>query len=93
MLVILSPVVLRCSIGALVRSSNVGSSSSGVLKAISFLWVISQTLNSYWDFTNGDAVLLARREIADLVLEKRQKRVRIASGSQMAIVAVRGTKF
>jgi hypothetical protein len=70
-LVILSPVVLRCSIGALVGSSNVGSSSSGVLEAIPFLWIISQTLNSYWDFTDGDAVLLARGKVADLILEKR----------------------
>ena len=92
-LVILSPIFLRCSVGTFVRNSEICSCSSSVLETVSFLGVVRQTLSCYWDFTDGDVVLLARWEIADLVLEKRQEGVRIASGCQLTILAVRSTEF
>lgn len=93
MFVLLSPVVLQRSVWALIGGSYIGSGSSRILQTISFLWVVRQTLDGHRDFADGDVVLLARGEITDLVLEERQKRVRVASGSQMAIIAVRSTKF
>lgn len=70
MLVILSPVVLFSSIGALVGYSNIGSGGSSVLKTVSLLGIVGEALHRYWDFTNGDVVLLGRRKVIDLSLEK-----------------------
>jgi hypothetical protein len=93
MFVVLGPVILRGSIRTLVRGSNVCTGSSRVLKTVSFLGIVRQALDSYWDFTNGDVVLLARGEVADLVLEKGLESIRITRDCQVAIVAVRGTEF
>lgn len=93
MFVLLSPVVLQRSVWALIGGSYVGSGSSRILQTIPFLWIVRQTLDGHRDFADGDVVLLARGKITDLILEERQKRVRIASGSQIAILTVRSTKF
>lgn len=89
----LGPIVLQRAIGALIGHGDIHPGSSRILKPISFLWIVRQTLDGHWDFADGNAVLLARWEITDLVLKKRQKRVRIASGGQIAILAVRSTEF
>jgi hypothetical protein len=70
MLVILSPLVLRSSIGALVGYSNVCTGSASVLEAVSLLGIVGEAFHSHWDFTDGDVVLLGRRKVIDLSLEK-----------------------
>lgn len=68
-LVVLSPVVLRGSVGALVGSRNVCPGGSRILETVTIFWVVRQTFDSDGYFFDGNAVLFARRKIANLVLE------------------------
>lgn len=72
MFVFLGPIILQRAIGALIGHSDIRPGSSRVLQTISLLRIIRQTLDGHWNFADGDVVLLARRKIANLILEKSQ---------------------
>ena len=57
MFVFLGPIVLQRAIGALIGHGDIHPGSSRILKPISFLWIVRQTLDGHWDFADGNAVL------------------------------------